>query len=101
MPRYVFEKLLFGPVALRMEPARLPLRLPAGYVTRETLHHGANTVVVRTTREHDQRSVIFKCLRRSTPQGIERLNREVSFLRQLEGTGTDTSCEVVIQKKKT
>ena len=67
------------------------LLAPHSYTAVELLHQGASKAVVRAKRNLDRRSVIFKFLLRNTPQGLEGLRREVSFLKQLHGTGVSSS----------
>ena len=67
------------------------LLVPHGYTTVELLYQGASKAVARAQRTQDKKSVIFKFLLRNTPQGLEGLRREVSFLKQLHGTGVSSS----------
>jgi predicted ATPase/signal transduction histidine kinase len=60
-----------------------------GYTVTEKLYEDFKTIVYRATRQHDNRSVIFKILRTEypTPREIARIKHEYEITRNLEVEG--------------
>ena len=54
----------------------------------ETLYRSSSKVVFRARRQQDGRAVVLKCLDKPSVASRRRMEREVSFLRRLHGTGT-------------
>ena len=66
-------------------------RVPTGYKVLETVYRSSSKVVYRAQREADGLSVVLKCLDKPSIATRKRMEREVSFLRRLHGTGALSS----------
>lgn len=66
-------------------------RVPTGYKVLETVYRSSSKVVYRAQREADALSVVLKCLDKPSIATRKRMEREVSFLRRLHGTGALSS----------